>query len=296
MTPFSRILIVFALLGVLSLPIEVFAQEQNTGSGEIATDTGAVLEMQRQEDEKWKIRKARTINFWANMMNQRKAANAHQEQQDIRRKKRTDKRVACAEDVRRANRDSKTSVTFNCFRATRTLDLEMLRKEKQFVETMAGPTSNYRSSALFHIENEMDAISTIVQAIDAGVYQTEEDLLEAKQNLHAAYTTNTRLATTRLRVDRAITWVIHLMVRMANIRTMHNPPPADVLTIIDDAIACLEDRESSLNALLDFESNEEIIRQFRQVQTELKFCNDLALEAKSLNTEFEQAEAKNEEL
>lgn len=301
MTPSSRLLIVFALLGVLLLPVEAFAQEssgsgaQTTGSGTALTDTGALLEMQRLEQEKWDARRVRTAGFWAKMMNNRKAANAFREQQEIRREKRKEKRLACREDVRRANRDSITSVTFNCFRATLTMDLEMLRKEKQFVEEMAGPTANYRKAALFHIGNLMDAISTIVQAMDAGVYGAEEDLLEAKQNLGATYGANRRLAMTKLRVDRAITWTIHLMVRMEDIAHGYTPPPAEVQQKLGDVIACLEDKKASLEALLALENNDEIIEGFRQVQSDVKFCSDLAREAELLNTEIEQAEAENEE-
>lgn len=252
--------------------------------------------MQRQqaaEAAKWAARRERTANFWADMMNQRKATTAYREQADIRREKRAEKRVACREDVRRANRDSIVSVTFNCYRAMLTLDLENLRKEKQFVETVAGPTASYRSSALFHIGNLMDAISTVVQAIDAGVYGSEEGLEEAKRNLGQAYRANRRLAMTRLRVDRTITWATHLMIRMDDIRHMYAAPTDESLAKIEETIACLEQKVETLNGLLLYEDNDDLITQFRQVQSELKFCNDLALAAKELNTEIEQEDAEN---
>lgn len=302
MTPSSRLLIVFSLLGALLLPVDTLAQEtgsgSETGSGTELTDSGALLEMQRlqaAEDAKWAAREERTAGFWAAMMNNRKTAAAHREQQEIRRQKRIEKRIACREDVRRANRDAIESVTFNCFRAMLTLDLEMLRKDKQFAETMAGPTQSYRASALFHIGNLMDAISTIVQAMDAGVYSGEEGLLEAKQNLNLSYRANRRLAMTHLRVDRTVTWAAHLMIRLRNVLQMTPAPPPEAMAKLEAAIACLEQKQELLQTLLVMEDNKALITQFRQAQSELKFCHDLVLEAQELNTEFEQAEAENEE-
>ena len=225
-------------------------------------------------------------------MNSRKAAATFREQQAIRQEKLTEKRVQCREDVRKANRDSVEQVTVGCFRASLTLDLEMLRKEKQFVETVAGPTETFRKSAVFHIGNLMDAISTIIEAIDAGVYDGKEDLAEAKQNLGNAYRENRRLAMTRLRIDRAITWLTLLMIRLEDVRK--TAPPEAVSAKLSDAIACLEVKEAALAELLPLENNQALIDAFRQVQSELKICRELASEAQNLNTEIEQSEAENE--
>lgn len=227
------------------------------------------------------------------MMNTRKEAAAFREQQQLRRQKRTEKRRACRDDVRKANRDTVTTVTFTCFRATLTMDLEMLRKEKQFVETMAGPVESTKKTALFHIGNLMDAISTVIQAMDVGVYDSKEGLEEAKRNLGITYNVQRSLAMSHLRVDRARTWVIHLMVRLDDIRVGNTPPPPLVTEKIEAAIACLEEQEAVLKTLLQEEEQNELITGFRQVQSDVKFCNDLALAAKTLNTEIEQAEAEN---
>lgn len=313
-TPTSRLLTACSLFGLLCLPTEAFAAiglQSSASSSSLSTsseqssepadvivepevDTGALLKMQ-QEQALWALRRARSAGFWAAMMNNRKEAAAFRDQQAIRREKRTEKRIACRDDVRSANRDTVTPITFNCFRATLTMDLEMLRKEKQFVEVMAGPTEQYRKSALFHIGNLMDAISTIVQAMDAGVYGSKEDLEDAKKNLGLTYKAQRSLAMTRLRVDRAITWVAHLMVRLEDIRSFYTPPPVEVQAELSEAIACLADRQAALEALLPLEDNEALIDGFRQVQSGVKFCTEMAQDAWRLNTEIEQAEAENQE-
>ncbi len=268
MSPSSRFLVVLVFLGVFVFPGTVRAQETQTGSE--LTDTGALLEIQRLENEKWQARRERTAGFWAAMMNSRKAAAAFREQQAIREEKLLEKRIQCREDIRRANRDTVEQVTVGCFRATLTLDLEMLRKEKQSVETVAGPTEYFRKSALFHIGNLMDALSTVIQAIDAGVYEGKEDLREAKQNLDKTYRENRRLAVTRLRIDRAITWLQLLMIRLENVRKTQ--PTEEVTARLTDAIRCLERKEEMLNALLPLENNQILIEGFRQVQSEVKIC------------------------
>lgn len=227
-------------------------------------------------------------------MNGRRAAKAFREQAELRRQKHIEKRISCKEDIRRANRDSVQLTTFSCFRALLTIDLESLRKEKQFIEEATGVSDTYRSAAIFHITNLMDAVSTVIQAIDVGVYGSTDGLLEAKKNLNMTYRANRRLALAHLRADRAIMWVRHLMVRLRNVQDA-NLPPEEVSTKIDESILCLRDVEQLLSGLLSQEDIEALIQGYRQAQSDIKFCNDLALEAKRLNTEFEQEEAKNEE-
>ncbi len=198
-----------------------------------------------------------------------------------------EKRIACREDIRKANRDSLFSVTATCFRATLTLDLEILRKEKQFVSSVEGVTDAYRNLALMAIDRLSDAIATVVQAIDVGVYTNKEGLQEAKQNLGTVYRTQERLAMTRLLIDRSITWMNHLMIRLKDIedRTL---APEEITLKIDDAIACLEAREASLKELLPLEDSGALLGGFRQVQSHIKICGDLAQAAEDLKRKHEQ--------
>lgn len=306
MTPCPRILIVLALC-TLS-PTSAFAavglqpgydvdydwaKEQepvNETQQEPDLSTGALLEMQ-QEKELWDSRKERVQDFWVDMMNYRKTVQDFREGHKERKQKRAQKRIDCREDVRRANRDTVNPITLHCFRAVLTTDLEILRKQKQYVEGIAGLREEYRSAALFHIENLMDAISTIIQAIDAGVYSDKDGVADAKKNLGEAYRTHHRLAMTHMRIDRSITWLIHLMVRLKTIEEKLDPAE-EVVAKMDEAIACLEVKQSALEELLPMEDNEALIVAFRQVQSEVKICTDKALEAHGLYTENEQEETE----
>lgn len=280
----------FAAIGIqegyISSSSSSASVESSASSVSSELSTGALLEMQ-QRAARWKTRRERTQNFWADMMNSRTEASNFRKTHKERRAKRAAKRLECRDDVRKANRDTLAPITMNCYRATLTQDLEILRKQKQFVEGIVGPTENYRNPAIFHIQNLMDAISTVIRAIDAGVYSSKEGLEEAKKNLGQAYRTQYRLAMTHLRIDRSITWLQHLMVRVQDI-IEREKLATQVLATLEEVIACLEDREASLGELLLLENNEALIEDFRQVQSDVKFCHDLALDAQILNTEIEQ--------
>jgi hypothetical protein len=241
-----------------------------------------------EEKIKWQGRIDATQGFWATFMNNRKVTSAFVEQHKIRRNKRKEKRLACRGDLRRANRDNLLSESMRCFRATLTIELEMLRKERQYVESIAGVTDQYKTAAIFHIDNLMEAISTVTSAIDNGVYNSKEDLLEAKKSLESHYRLSKRTALAKLRVDRSRTWMKHLMVRLHSVLILGGPEE-EVVPKIEEAIACLEQKEALIFPLFSLEDYSALDSQFRQVQSEIKFCTEMARKAFMLNKELEQA-------
>ena len=271
-----------ALLSVMTafFPMRTYAATGET----METSTGALLEEQQQ---KWTDREERIQNFWAEFMNNRKERAAFVQQNALRREKRKEKRIQCRSDVRRANRDTILTETLHCFRATLTLDLEILRKEKQYIERIAGVTDTYRTAAELGIQNTMDAMATIVEAIDVGVYTSAEQLTEAKTNLEIRYRQAKRLALTKVRIDHSKTWIEQLIMRIYTI-TLSENPSEEVQQKLEESIVCFEQKESLLDGLLPLEDNNALIEQFRQVQSEIKFCVEMARDAETLNKEIEQ--------
>lgn len=249
--------------------------------------TGALLEIERKKAV-WAKRMHDTNGFWAGFMNNRKSTAAFVSQHQARRDKRKEKRIACRADVRRANRDTLLSERSRCFKAALTMDLEILRKESQYIETVAGVSDVYRTAASFHIHNLMDAITTVITSIDNGVYSSKEELLEAKANLQSHYRHSKRVAMIKLRISKSITWANHLMVRLHSV-LMLGGPDEEVVPIIEETIACLEQKESQLFSLFSLEDYSALDSQFRQVQSEMKFCTEMARNAFTLNKELEQA-------
>ncbi len=287
MITLSRNIGVLLLVPLVCAPHFVMAAQE-----EPELSSGALLEMQQQEESarlKWAERMEATSSFWADYMNNRKVATAYREQHALRREKRKEKRLQCRNDVRRANRDSLLSETMHCFRATLSMDLEILRKQLQYIESMVGASEKYRSDAVYHTQNLMDGISTVVAAIDTGVYTGKEELEEAKIHLEEHYRVHQRTSMAYLRVSHSQTWLTHLMVRLHDVLMMEKVYE-EVVPKINESIACLEQKKELLEALFSVEAYSTLINQFRQVQSEVKFCNEMASTARKLNKELEQEE------
>ena len=306
MTP-ARTILTATLLGLASLPFAVSAKvglqpgyenihrsapEAEVVETEMQTETGTLIKF-RQRLEKMNARKARTRDFWENMMNFRKAEDSYRKQHAIRREKRRDKRLNCRIDVRKANRDAILRETLQCFKATVSQDLEILRKERLYIEKLPGVRDEYRGGALFHSQNLSDALQAIIQAIDAGVYTSKEGLQDAKRSLSGTYRAQKRLAMTRLRINRSLTWISHLLIRLDEVSVRTDPDPV-VAAKIEEVAACLEGQEKHLEALLSLEDNDALIAEFRQAQSDIKFCIGLARDAKGLSKELEQGDAESE--
>jgi hypothetical protein len=268
------------------LVVDEILEPEPVESG-IQLPTGALLEIERRKAV-WAERIYNTKGFWAGYMNNRKNTASYKEQHLLRREKRAQKRLTCRNDIRHANRDNLLSESMRCFRATLTMELEMLRKEQQYVESIAGVTDQYKTAAIFHIHNLMEAISTVISAIDVGVYSNKEDLLEAKVNLESHYRLSKRTALAQLRIDRSKTWLNHLMVRLHSVLILGGPEE-EVVPKIEEAIACLEQKEARIFPLFSLEDYSALDSQFRQVQSEIKFCTEMARKAFMLNKELEQA-------
>ena len=294
----SRLIIVFVLLGILFLPFEVFAEEPQ----QELSASGAILEeLRRLEEENnlWKARREETSGFWANMMNALKERESFRKQHLLRREKRTELRRSCRSDVRRSNRDSKLPTMFRCYRATLSLDLEDLRKEKALLAD---------SKALGTHSELSDAISTIIAAIDVGIYETEEGLMEAKTNLAKKYRVPHFLAVSRAKLNYIQLWSLQMMVRIRDIQEECSPgsekaykcPDSPLQEGFDqelsDVITCYESARDSVDPLLILENNQDLISGLRQVHSDLNICREKLRDTWKKNaTATLEAEAEAEE-
>ena len=243
-------------------------------------------------DQKWNDRRARNQGFWADMMNHRKAEADFKEHHTARREERRLKRLECRTDIRKAGRGAMMPITLKCFAAVLTTELEILRKEKQYLSTIPGPSEQYINGAMFHIESLSDAISTIIRSIDSEFYEEKSAVQDAKEQLGSLYRENKRLAMTKLRVSKSLAWINHLIIRLDNAR-LSSAISEPVRGKIREAIDCFETQEDAIKSLLSLDDNDALIERFRQEQSNVKFCIHSARDAAKLNTELEQADAKN---
>ncbi len=240
---------------------------------------------------KWNTRRNATFHFWEKMMNNRAPTKSYRTKATERREKRKQLRIQCRTNMRKANRDTKQAESERCMETILKIDMEELRQQKQRIVDMAGVTNEAKNIALFHTDNLMEAIASILAYIEQGAYGPN-DLANEVRNLSTHYRQMKRISMTRLRISRAQTWLKHLMVRLRDIEEELDPAP-EVIVKIGEVITCLEQKGDLFSSLSEVEDNSALIVGFRQAQSEVKFCIDLARESKKLNTELEQAEAEN---
>ncbi|MDD4319407.1 MAG: hypothetical protein PHW10_03735 [Candidatus Peribacteraceae bacterium] len=145
---------------------------------------------------------------------------------------RMEQQRACREDLRRANRDAKVPTLVRCYRGSLTLEREFLRREKDYVRSLVEATEPRRNDVLVRSDQLTEAIGTLVFAFDSGVYDRQEDVLQARQRLQEKYRSPLSDARTLLRGDRLLSWY------------------ALLLDEITDPPACLPEGEATLRASL----------------------------------------------
>ena len=179
------------LVGVVLLASPVLCAAQETGTGASAgsgtvvtqpTDTGALLlgrlssvaegalalgdlEMTAKERDAWATETKRYAERSAEL------------------------RSRCNEEIRRANRDTIVSKSAQCLRSDLLLEATHRRKQRDLFESTAGVAPAIAGAAATGIDAWLDASTSIVDGIDAGVFTTVDALKTAKHNLHATYRT-----------------------------------------------------------------------------------------------------------
>lgn len=207
-------------------------------------------------------------------------------QEKNRRQKLNDHRRDCNDSIRKANRDTKFSVQLQCYRTDLTLIRDIVQKQKEYIGKVPGVTEGVRLSALSSADALLSAINTMMQAIEAGVYRAEADLLDAKKNLFGKYRAPYSDALTFLRIDRTHTWTIRLLVLVHSL-IENETGESDYQRALSETLACYEDANSAVESILSLK-NSEFRVEFRQAQSDLKSCSELLHETAKVNTNIEQ--------
>ena len=120
-------------------------------------------------------------------------------------------RVACRDELRRSNKSTLMTVMLRCFSNDLNRTKGFALHQRSYAETISAVKAAVRQEALKKVDAFTDAIDTILFAIQSGVYETHEDLREAKSNLTAKYQQPMWHALLNARVDRSLTWIAHVL-------------------------------------------------------------------------------------
>ncbi|PIR48622.1 hypothetical protein COU80_02840 [Candidatus Peregrinibacteria bacterium CG10_big_fil_rev_8_21_14_0_10_55_24] len=223
-----------ASVGMLQISLRAQLNDLET----VSTATGALAEPVPTREEQ---RENRARGFLLRFQSSRSEQQAQQVWFTEHWQKTLAYEAQCREEIRHSNRDQRLGVILRCFRTQLTLDGEWLRRERRSVENRAGLSNEIRTELLAAIDTMQQAIATILDGIDTGVFQTEESCSIAKQNLATLYRTPLWLAETHARADVLLTWIAHILVQALPTAQDEGEDPS-----VGQTLRCLSDAETAL--------------------------------------------------
>lgn len=219
----------------------------------------------------WEARLQRSQQFRSDLQNEKTAFAALERHREQLQNRQTEHRAACAEEMRRANKFTKLPTALRCYAAELGLENDLLRKERAYLEVMAGISPESRSLALTRLDLLADAIQTITTAIESKVFQATEELEEAKGNLLQTYRQPYWLVRKQLQVERMQTWTASLMTRMAGIAS-EQEDGADTVQELMDVLYCLQQSETLLGGAALLQENDALHRALEQAEEHIRNC------------------------
>jgi hypothetical protein len=257
----------------LSVSLPAFAAE--TGSGSAAGSGAALPPAPLTAEEKLSALEAllekRTVRSREDAAGRAEALAAFLKDTRAYEQELALKRDQCNTAIRRANRDTKLAVTESCFRSDLLLQMSFLRREASYLKQLMGLREDRRALALAANKNLSDAMATIIDAIDSGVYERPENLSAAKRKLWQQYSRQRYLTLGLVRADRTLAWIGLLGQRISQL-LQDGAPNEAAIAKLHDSVDCLHKMSSivsSFEALTEYESTKV---PFGQYQSGLKKC------------------------
>lgn len=221
-----------------------FAQDAGTGSltqsGAVITETGsAVRTTQDITDAIRLLIPGRDPKKLKDVLVAEQKQKAWENESAAARERLAAHRRDCREAVRRANRDQLMDRLLSCYRSDLLQDVNILRKQVQHLSAVPLLDPGVKAAATGAVFKLIDAEMTIVNAIDAGLFEQEESLREARRNLRANYRESAWLALTHLRADWELTYIA-FMVKKIEERLSEPDLRGARAQLLQEAALCLE--------------------------------------------------------
>ncbi|MDD5623718.1 MAG: hypothetical protein PHI23_03340 [Candidatus Peribacteraceae bacterium] len=264
--------IVLLFLATLSL---TQAQEQAGTEGD--TGSGATLA------DPWAARMERTAGFLAHYEALGKQRETFRKQKAIDEQRLEELRVRCGGSIRRANRDTKFPTIVQCLRNELALEREMLRRERRNNETLPGVSEETRTQALASADALLSALTTFIDGLDAGVFRTTKQIMEARDNLREQYRTPSWLSLRQLRAEHALSWTSHFLV---SLRAIGQDPAIsqEAAAEVARAADCFVGAEALLESVPTAGNSQDAETFMSQAETALESCSESARSLTSMAT------------
>ena len=235
-------MLMFSVLLLATVALE--AEPETTTDSAPATEES---QQQAVDDLSWEMRALRAKDFRIQMMTGRKAQQAGYDAESALRSKRATARNACRDRLRKANRNERFSALLLCVKQDFGTTLETVRKRQDSLGSRAGVSIDTTSLIRARGDLLIDALDTVIQAIDAGVYSNEDELIEAKNNLRDKYMLPYQTLLPRSDTEHALAGIAHMLLRSSE---MDRPElPEEVRIAIEQSDTCLMTIEKTIESL-----------------------------------------------
>ena len=261
------------LLHTLAIIATLLASPASAASGDALTDSGAMLQaetisfsgmmLETKLDLLEERMGPRLVIPAQQLVTQSKVLQANRMRQEHDRERRASAMEECRSQLRKANRDGKFPVMLRCIRAFLLQDVTAQRRRETDIAERTDVSAVARESALATARALTDALVTVVNAIDTGVYNGQEDLEEMKARLFAAYRLPDLQSDVRLRIDRHRQWLTLVIARMRLLATEESPRSEEVRLLVDQTAICLW---TALDAVDGASSTEDVVLAAKDVQ------------------------------
>ena len=268
---------------------DIDATESGSGSTAEQVDFGTVQE--RAARKEWEERKKRSEDFRLEHLQTKDRLRSIAYSQKKNKDARAEVRAQCRLDIRKSSKFTKVATTMRCYRSELTLNLERLRKEREFVEQVPGISDDVRWLTLTRIDLLTDALSVVVSAIDSNLYESVEELQEAKANLLKNYRKPKWLMMVRVQADRMQTWNSSIVTRITTIAEEEDLTP-EIDDQLLDALLCYSDAEEIIENVLVQQDVPSAQSALRSAQKHMRQCAALLREAHALYQEFKPVETE----
>lgn len=184
-------------------------------------------------------------------------------------------RRECRESIRKANRDSLMSTGLQCYRGDLLQEIQWLREWKQYLALVPSIREPIKGEVNAKVDQLIDAQTTIIDGIDAQLFEHMESLEQAKRNLRTQYRSSYWLAVMKLRADRELTNLNFIVKKLDTLYTQKDLGPAFREFTIKRLALCLDPAWSDLHATLQAADWFMASQSLKEAQQKMTACEPL---------------------
>lgn len=269
---------------IIALPFALQSTRDFTGQliGSGSTASGTTVEqevvnlnlqlVQQQVAEKeWQDREARAGSYREEFLKAKGKLERLEAGIENLRKARDVIRAECRVELRKSSVYTLLGVSERCYRESLESEIKILTAEKEYLQNIPGIQPDIRALAETRINLLGDALKVIQTAISNQVFESVEELEEAKNALYKNYRTPKWLMDVRVQSDRLYTHTSSIILRIGEIANEEYDNP-DLTNTLIATLTCYTNAESLLESGTSSSVLEEAQNNLTQAIVELEAC------------------------